>query len=90
MKRYVLGIAAVAALAAVGQVRAQAPSPWTSQPQLAARPDIGSYPLNAATPDDAYKQGLINRWEYERLEGPLPQAFQGPSANGARGGTEPR
>jgi hypothetical protein len=28
--------------------------------------------------------GLINRWEIERLEGPTPQALQGPSPDGNR------
>jgi hypothetical protein len=40
----------------------------------------------AATPDDAYRQGLINRWELERLTGPVPQAVQGPSPDGNKGG----
>jgi hypothetical protein len=36
------------------------------------------------TPNDAYKEGLINRWELERWEGPTPQALQGPSPDGSR------
>jgi len=44
------------------------------------------YPFTAPTPDDAYRDGLINRWELEQLTGPLPQALQGPSVNGSRGG----
>ena len=43
------------------------------------------YPFTAPTPDDAYREGLINRWELERLVGPLPQALLGPSVNGIRG-----
>jgi hypothetical protein len=38
----------------------------------------------APTPDDAYRQGLINRWELEQIEGPLPQAMQGPSPDGGK------
>ena len=44
------------------------------------------YTFAAPTPDDAYRDGLINRWELEQLAGPLPQALQGPPANGSRGG----
>ena len=45
-----------------------------------------SYPILAPTPRDAYRDGTINRWELERLEGPLPQALQGPPVDGNRGG----
>jgi len=44
------------------------------------------YPFPAPTPEDAYRDGIINRWQYEQLVGPLPQAVQGPSPNGNRGG----
>ena len=79
MKQHLLiGVAAAIAMAAAGQARAQVPFQW-QQPQWAS---ATPYPLNAATPDDAYRQGLINRWEFQRLAGPLPQALQGPTANG--------
>src|SRR3954453_12362275 len=32
----------------------------------------------APTPQDAYRDGTINRWQFEQLEGPLPPALQGP------------
>ena len=80
MKAFLSGLAF--AVATIGSVQAQVP--------LAASPpvyadDPYSYRSVALTPSDAYKQGLINRWELERLEGPLPQAFQGPSPDGSRG-----
>jgi hypothetical protein len=54
--------------------------PWLGAPY----PDPYSYRFNAPTPEDAYREGLINRWELEQLEGPTPQALQGPSPNGGR------
>jgi hypothetical protein len=75
-------------------------SPVRAQvPQLAAVPPQGPppayygygnvyqpYPFPAPTPRDAYREGLINRWQLEQLEGPLPPAMQGPSPDGTRGG----
>ena len=86
MKRIFIGIAA--ALAVISTVCAQVPSPGTPQPQWppATYPDPYSYRFVAPTPEDAYRQGLINRWQLEQLEGPTPQALQGPSPNGSRGG----
>ena len=43
-----------------------------------------AYPFPAPTPRDAYREGLINRWELEQYEGPMPQALQGPSPDGSR------
>lgn len=43
-------------------------------------------PLPATTPEDAYRDGLISRWQMEQLAGPLPPALQGPPVNGNRGG----
>jgi hypothetical protein len=87
MKRIFVGIAA--AITVISPVCAQVPS--TSQPQWAAArypapyPDPNSYRVTSPTPEDAYRQGLINRWELERLVGPTPQAMQGPSPDGNRG-----
>ena len=68
-------------------------------PQLAAVPPQGPaatyygygnvyqpYPFPAPTPRDAYRDGTINHWQLEQLEGQLPQALQGPSPDGSRGG----
>jgi hypothetical protein len=89
MRYLLIGItAAIAAI--VSPVRAQAPAPGTYQPQWPPAAYSGSdyqpYPLLAPTPRDAYRDGTINRWEYERLEGPLPEALQGPNPDGRRGG----
>ncbi len=83
-------LARTASAAAIGVLvsgaRAQTAAPVFGQPQLppAAYPDPYRYRYVAPTPDDAYRQGLINRWELEQLVGPTPPALQGPSANGSR------
>jgi hypothetical protein len=82
MKHLLVGITAAITMAAIGQAWAQVPSPGTQQPQWAPR---APYSFNAPTPRDAYRQGLINRWELEQLAGPEPQALQGPSVDGEKG-----
>ena len=77
-------------------VQAQSPSVAVVPPAAVAPPQLPpaaysggtyqSYPFPAPTPEDAYRAGLINRWEYEQFVGPLPQALQGPSVDGTRGG----
>ena len=71
-------------------VQAQIASAAVAPPQLPPAAYSGgtyqSYPFPAPTPEDAYRAGLINRWQLEQLAGPLPQALQGPSVNGDRGG----
>jgi hypothetical protein len=76
MRHLLLGVAA--AFAVINPASAQVPSP----PAYAGAP---AWRYAAPTPDDAYRQGLINRWELERIEGPVPQALQGPNANGSKG-----
>jgi hypothetical protein len=78
MRQLLIGV--TAAIAVVGPVSAQAPPPGPGQ-SLAAQP----YPIPGGNFEDAYRIGLINRWELERYQGPTPQALQGPSANGDRG-----
>ena len=74
----------------ISPVRAQVPSPPAAPQQWPPVAYSGSsyqsYPLLAPTPRDAYRDGTINRWELEQLEGPLPPALQGPSPDGNRGG----
>ena len=84
MKRILTGIAA--AIIVISPVCAQLLSPGTPQPQWpsATYPDPYSYRLVAPTPEDAYRRGLINRWQLEQLEGPTPQALQGPSVDGSK------
>jgi len=89
MKRLMIGITAAITVAAIGQVSAQVPPPGTQQAQLVPpAPYPWPYPFNATTPSDAYRQGLINRWELEQFTGPTPQALQGPSVNGDRGDSD--
>ena len=76
-----LSIGFAAAMAGLGQGCMQVPQ----QAPLAVG---AAYPFNAPTPEDAYRQGLINRWELEQLVGPLPQALKGPPVNGDRGGDD--
>src|SRR4051794_4289664 len=80
---------AVTAATIISSAQAQIASPVAATPP---RPPVaypGSsfpYPFPAPTPEDAYREGLINRWNYEQLVGPLPAAMQGPSPDGSRGG----
>jgi hypothetical protein len=81
---------AVTAATIISPVRAQTPPQTAALPQWPPAAYSGSsyqpYPLLAPTPRDAYRDGTINRFELEQLEGPLPQALQGPSPDGSRGG----
>ena len=92
MRRFLIGITLAGAVASIF-TSAQAQAPWpAAAPQQWPWPQqayVGTQPaplLNAPTPGDAYKQGLINRWELGRLEGPTPQALQGPSPDGGNQG----
>jgi hypothetical protein len=78
MRRLRMGIAA-----ATITVAAVSPS-WAEFPPPGGYPDPYRYRFVAPTPEDAYRQGLINRWELEQLQGLTPQAEQGPSPNGSR------
>lgn len=83
MKRPSAAKLAIAIIIIVGSspawAQAAAPfGPTSSAPYT----DPYRYRFVAPSPEDAYRQGLINRWELEQLEGPTPQALQGPSPNG--------
>jgi hypothetical protein len=81
---------AVTAATIISPVRAQVPPPAAAPPQWPPAAYSGStyppYPLLAPTPRDAYRDGTINRWQLEQLEGPTPPALQRPSPDGTRGG----
>jgi hypothetical protein len=77
---------AVAAATIISPVQAQIARPAAAPPPPAYSAGGFPYPFPAPTPEDAYKEGLINRWTYEQIRGPLPTAMQGPSPDGARGG----
>ena len=93
MTRSLAGIViAIAVANSISPACAQSAYPSASQqwlwPKQAYAP--GTYQpapfLNAPSAGEAYKQGLINRWELERYEGPTPQAMQGPSPDGGSQG----
>ena len=86
--RYPLAGITAAIAVIISPVWAQALPPGAYQPQWppAPYPDPHGYRFVAPTPRDAYRTGLINRWELEQLEGPTPQALQGPSPDGTKGG----
>jgi hypothetical protein len=65
---------------------AAAPPPAQWPPAAYSGSTYQPYPFPAPTPQDAYREGLISRWELERYEGPLPEALQGPPVDGSRGG----
>jgi len=83
-----MGVTVALNIAAIGSAWAQVLPPGTPP---AAYPPAAypyayqqRYPFPATTPTDAYRTGLINRSQLEQLEGPLPQALQGPSVDGSR------
>ena len=82
---------AVTGVLIISPVRAQVPQLAAVPPQGPAATYYGygnvyqPYPFPAPTPEDAYRDGTINRWQLEQLTGPLPSALQGPTPNG-RGG----
>ena len=84
MQHISIGIPLALTVAVINPVRAQAPLP-TWPPAYSAGASQ-AYPFAALPPWDAYRQGFINRWELEQLQGPIPQALQGPTPNG-RGGS---
>jgi hypothetical protein len=83
MRHLWVGITAAATIAVTGPVSAQTPQHPAAPPAVVypAQP----YPFPSITPEDAYRDGLINRWELEQYTGPTPQALQGPSVNGNKG-----
>src|SRR4051794_4329319 len=86
LMRVTLAITAATMISPVqAQIAAPAPppSPW---PSGAYSSNNLPYLFPAPTPEDAYREGLISRWKYEQLVGPLPTAMQGPSPDGSRGG----
>lgn len=86
MRYFLLSVAAV--FSVISPIQAQVPYSGSSRPPppyLSAGPDVSGWGAIAPTPDDAYRDGLINRYDLERAEGPLPPALQGPSVNGTKG-----
>ena len=89
--RYLLtGVTAAATIAVIGPVWAQVPPPGAAQLRPPAAYAAQRYPFPSDTPEDAYRAGIITRWELERFEGPTAQAMQGPSVDGSKGNSEHR
>jgi hypothetical protein len=91
MRRSLIAVTLAGAVASIfNPALAQAPWPAVPPqwpwPQAASAGPAPAYLFTAPTAWDAYRQGLINRWELERLEGPTPQALQGPSPDGGNQG----
>src|SRR5262244_1785443 len=98
MRHLLIGVTAAVTIAIVGSAGAQVPAPGAPQaiatlppqsipqslPPATYTAPVQRYPFPGTTPEDAYRAGLINRSELERFGGPIPQALQGPSANGDR------
>src|SRR3954468_20445779 len=82
---------AIAGAAIIGLVQAQIASQTAALPPRPPAANYGygnayqPYPFPAPTPEDAYRDGTINRWQLEQLVGPTPPALQGPSPNGKGG-----
>jgi len=85
MRHLLIDAMAAASIAVISPVLAQVPAP--TAPAAAVPYSAQRYPFAAPTPDDAYREGLINRWQLEQYQGPTPQALQGPSPNGGNRGT---
>jgi hypothetical protein len=86
MKHFLIGVTVVITIAVIGPVWAQVPPPGKRPPGAPATypAPYQRYPFPGLAPRDAYREGLINRWELEQFEGPTPQALQGPSVDGSR------
>ena len=80
-----IGITAAATVALIGPLSAQVPPPGARQPWPTAAYPAQRYPFPSVSPEDAYRDGLINRWQLEQYEGPTAQAMQGPNPSGNKG-----
>jgi hypothetical protein len=86
----ILATLAITAATIINPVQAQIPPAAVAPPQWPQTAYSGStyqpYLFTAPTPRDAYREGTLSRWELEQLEGPQPQALQGPPVDSSRGG----
>lgn len=84
--KHLIGVTAVLTIAVIGPAWAQFPPPGTPQgaPPAAYPGPVQRYPFPGLAPRDAYRSGLINRFELEQFEGPTPQALQGPSVDSSK------
>ncbi len=82
---FLLGVAAIVGVVAIccpawAQATPPAQLPYATQPG----PQV-QQPYRYTTPEDAYRAGLLTRWQLEQLVGPTPQALQGPIPNSDKG-----
>ena len=82
MRHLLIGVTAAATIAVIGPASAQIPPPGAPQPPATYPGPYQRYPFPDVTPGDAYRDGLINRWQLEQYQGPTAQALQGPSPDG--------
>ena len=85
MRHLSIGVTVIATLTAIGRVWAQGLPYSPPQPLPPAVYSASRLPAPGLAPEDAYRDGLINRWELEQYAGPVPQALQGPAVNGNKG-----
>lgn len=85
MRHLLIGATAAATMAVIGPLWAQVPPPGPLQPWPPTAYRVQQYPFPGASPEDAYRDGIINRWQLERYEGPTPQALAGPNPSGNKG-----
>src|SRR5260221_4373239 len=70
LRHPLIGVTAATTIAAISPVWAQvAPSAPQPLSPPAAYPSPYRYPFPGLAPRDAYRAGLINRWELEQVEG---------------------
>jgi hypothetical protein len=84
MKHFLFVAASVGGLAIISPAWAQAPLP-VQAPSIGQPYPAVQQPYRYTTPEDDYRNGLINRWQLERQEGPIPQALQGPNPSSNKG-----
>ena len=85
MRALSIAVTAAMTIAVIGPLWAQVPPSGSPLPRPADAYAAQRYPFPGVTPEDAYREGLINRWQLEQYQGPTPQALQGPSPNGGKG-----
>ena len=84
MRHLLIGVTAAATIAVAGPLWAQVP-PGSPQPWPPTAYPVQRYPSPSVSPEHVYQDGIINRRQLERYEGPTPQALQGPNPSGNNG-----
>src|SRR5580692_9640459 len=66
MRHLLIGVTAAATIAVIGPASAQVLPNGAPQPSPPAVYAAQRYPFPDVTPEDAYRNGLINRWQLEQ------------------------